>query len=175
MELNDVLEEWRTIEEFPVYSVSNMGRVKNRKGEIMQGGLDKNGYRQVTLSDGHNQYNRRFCRLVAIAFLENPLNLPMVNHKDEIKTNDCAENLEWCTAAYNNTYGSKLLKISKSVRCIETGDIYDSMRKAEYATGIYHQNIGKACKNPHKTAGDYHWEYFNKEEDKNEQNAKACN
>lgn len=77
-------EEWRVVEEFPLYSVSNYGRVKNNSSNhILVGGKDRDGYRQVTLQGKDKQYNRRVCRLVAIAFIPNPLKLPQVNHRDE--------------------------------------------------------------------------------------------
>ena len=168
-------EEWRIIEEFPIYYVSNKGRVKNLDGEILTGGKDKDGYRQVTLCFNHKQYNRRICRLVAIAFIENPLNLPIVNHRDEVKNNDYIDNLEWCTIAYNNSYGSRLSKTRKKVRCIETGIIYDGLHVAEKQTGIRHQNICQCCKNPNRTAGGYHWEYYNNKEENDENDAKTSN
>ena len=49
-------------------------------------------------------------RLVAEAFIPNPERLPQVNHKDEDKFNNCVENLEWCTASYNNRYGTKIAR-----------------------------------------------------------------
>ena len=52
--------------------------------------------------------------MVAQAFIPNPDNLPQINHKDECKWNNCIDNLEWCTALYNNTYGSRPAKISAS-------------------------------------------------------------
>lgn len=163
-------EEWRTIDEFPDYFVSNKGRVKNAKGDIMVGGYDKDGYHQVTISAHGKQYNRRVCRLVAKAFIDNPFCLPCVNHIDEVKSNDDVSNLEWCTVAYNNNYGSHTSKISKKVKCVETGIIYKSARNAELINGICHQNICKCCKNPNKTAGGYHWQYI-QEEIKDEKNA----
>lgn len=152
-------EEWRTIQEFPRYSVSDFGRIKNNTSNlILTGGNDRDGYRQVTLSNGKKQYNRRICRLVAIAFIPNPNDLPQVNHKDENKENDCVNNLEWCTALYNNNYGTKAQSTRRQVKCIETGKIYEGLRVASKECGIPHQNIGKACRNGH-IAGGYHWQY----------------
>lgn len=153
------IENWKVIEEFPTYSISDKGNVRNDKTNyILQGGYDRDGYRQVTLSYGGKQYNRRICRLVAIAFLPNPNNLPQVNHKDENKEHDLVDNLEWCTATYNNNYGKRTQATRKLVRCVETGKIYDGVRIASREFNIPHQNIGKACRNGH-IAGGYHWQY----------------
>lgn len=167
-------EEWRVVDEFPNYCVSNRGRVRNSKGDIMAGGYDKDGYRQVTISTYGKQYNRRICRLVAKAFIDNPLCLPCVNHIDEIKNNDDVDNLEWCTVAYNNNYGSHPSKLRKKVKCVETGVVYDGVRNAGVMNGICHQNICQCCKKPNKTAGGYHWQYV-QEEINDENNAQTTN
>lgn len=70
-----------------------------------------NGYFIVSLvNDDNIRKNYYVHRLVAQAFIPNPNNYPQVNHKDEDKTNNHASNLEWCTAAYNNSYGTKLIR-----------------------------------------------------------------
>ena len=152
-------ESWQIIDEFPIYSVSNIGRIRNDKtGYVLQGGYDRDGYRQVTISYNGKQYNRRICRLVAIAFIPDPQNLPLVNHKDEDKSNDRVENLEWCTVAYNNNYGKRTQATRKKVMCVETGKIYDGVRIASRVCNIPHSNIGISCRSG-GIAGGYHWQF----------------
>lgn len=154
-------EEWKQVDEFPIYSISNYGRLRNdTTGYILKGGLDRNGYKQATICYNGKQYNRRICRLVAIAFLPNPDNLPMVNHKDENKQNDYVDNLEWCTVTYNNNYGNRSQQTRKRVECIETGIEYDGLRVAERECGIQHASISKACRLGIE-AGGLHWRYIN--------------
>lgn len=156
-----MIEKWKPISEFPNYSVSNFGRVRNEiTNSILSGGFDRDGYRQVTICDNHKQYNRRICRLVALAFIPNELNLPQVNHIDENKSNDRFDNLEWCSAQYNNTYGMRTQKTRRRVKCIETNIIWDGLRVVERALGIPHATISKACREG-CIAGGYHWEYVN--------------
>jgi len=155
------MEIWKTIKEFPIYSVSNLGRVRNNQsGCILIGGHDRDGYRQVTLRHKGKQYNRRICRLVAIAFIPNPNNLPHVNHKDESKNNDSAGNLEWCTAKYNNNYGNRTQKTRRKIKCIELNKIFDGVRVAARHFGCGHTTIRMACNNPERTAKGYHWSYL---------------
>lgn len=156
-----MLEEWKTIEEFPIYSISNCGRVRNDLNQnILVGGYDKDKYRQVTLTYNKKQYNRRICRLVAKAFIPNPDNLPQVNHKDENKCNDVYTNLEWCDAKYNNNYGKRTDSTRKKVKCVETNTIYDGLRVAARKLNLKHAQISKACKEQ-SIYGGYHWEYVN--------------
>ena len=104
-----------------LYTIDNFGRVKNKRtGKIHKGYVIKKGYRYVWLAKGDERKYCRVCRLVAMAFLPNPENYPVVNHKDECKTNDTVyinddgtvnemlSNLEWCTDSYNTRYGSTL-------------------------------------------------------------------
>lgn len=100
------------------YLVYDDGRVYSRKSKrFLSPGVEKSGYRQVTLSDENGRKNRiKVHRLVAMIYLENPNNLPQVNHKDGNKTNNNVSNLEWCTAYHNNKHArdTGLNPISKS-------------------------------------------------------------
>ena len=128
------------------------------------GGLDKDGYRQVTLQTDDKQVCRRVCRLIAKTFILNPDNLPCVNHKDEIKTNDVVENLEWCTYEYNNTYGNRLKPFSTKIWCVEMKKKFKSMHDTEKETGISHSSISKCCQGLFHTAGGYKWEFYNNQD-----------
>ena len=100
-----------------LYQVSNFGRVRSldrvdsrghrMKGKIMQYKPRKNGYVYVGLrKNGEKQQQFLVHRLVATAFIPNPYNLPVVNHRDENPSNDVWTNLEWCDAKYNVNYGT---------------------------------------------------------------------
>lgn len=110
-------EEWREIEEFDgLYLISNFGRIFNvRRGEIKKTSDPKlhRGYEIARFSINRKNYVRQVHRLVAIAFIPNPNNLPQVNHKDEVRNNNNVNNLEWCTGKYNCNYGSRNKKLSE--------------------------------------------------------------
>lgn len=117
-------EIWKSIG-YEGYEVSNLGRVKSYKydkinGKIMKPYKNTKGYLQIDLQlDGRKRENRVHLsvhRLVAIAFIPNPDNLPQVNHKDEDKTNNCVDNLEWCTNDYNAHYGTHIERVAEKIR-----------------------------------------------------------
>ena len=129
--MNEQIEEiWRDVVGFEgIYQVSNTGIVRriypNRTKTLKQcraGGYTNKEYLYVSMSANGKYRSSSVHRLVAEAFIPNPDRLPQVNHKDEHKTNNCADNLEWCTASYNNRYGTKIsrgvdaMKKSKSRR-----------------------------------------------------------
>ena len=102
-------EVWVDIIDFPGYQVSNTGKVRNIKDFRLLGQqLNKAGYYTVILRRDLESYTCLVHRLVAIAFIPNPDNLPIVNHKDENTINPNVENLEWCTAEYNVNYGTAI-------------------------------------------------------------------
>ena len=100
-----------------LYSVDNMGRVFiDKTGKIMKQQLTNNGRKTVGLYK-NGAYKTMFVhRLVAFAFIDNPDNLPCINHKDEDPTNNFVENLEWCTHKYNNSYGTAPKRRARKLR-----------------------------------------------------------
>ena len=128
-------EIWKDIEETKgYYQISNYGRVKSvsrfhktkdtgyySKDKILKPSIDNLGYLQVQIRkpEGYNTRNgyktRRIHLLVASAFIDNPYNLPVVNHIDGNKQNNCVDNLEWCTHQENvlHAFHNGLNKVNK--------------------------------------------------------------
>ena len=98
-------------------TVLDNGRIYEKPiaGKQMKQSLHTKGYKTVALTKDGKTKTVYVHRIVAEAFIENPDNLPMVNHKDEDKTNNFVENLEWCTASYNRTYGKGAEKQARPI------------------------------------------------------------
>lgn len=131
------MEQWKIIKDYPNYSVSNYGRVRNDLTcKILKQNLNSSGYYRVSLKRKHLFVHR----LVAIAFIDNPNNYPVVNHLDEDKTNNSVSNLEWCTQSHNVLYGdgrTKQLNSRKDTKhVIVDGTKYISYNSAFRGTGI---------------------------------------
>ena len=111
-------EQWKPVEGFEDYAVSNFGRVKSLKygkEKIMKPKKDRGGYLYIGLrKDGKHKFFKVH-RLVAEAFIPNPNNLSQVNHKDENKTNNVVSNIEWCSSKYNNNYGTRNERMAASM------------------------------------------------------------
>lgn len=168
-------EIWKSVEGYEgLYEVSNFGRVKSlgnektRKEKILKVGENGCGYMFVTLSKEGKIKPFLIHRLVAAAFLPNPEKLPQINHRDEDKTNNCVENLEWCTRDYNNNYGTRndrvakaLIngKTSKRVICEETGEIFPSTMEVQRQLGFANTHISDCCNGKLRTCGGFHWRY----------------
>ena len=176
-----MIEEWRDIPNFEgLYLISNLGHVKsverykrnNAGTQFVNERLrvlspDKDGYLRVCLSKDGLHYVKSVHRLVAEAFIPNPDNLPVINHKNEDKQDNRAENLEWCTVQYNTMYGTGRIRTSvKQGKAVEQLDLNDnvidtfySMHLASRITGVPQPNIYKVCNGIRRTAGGYKWRY----------------
>lgn len=97
---------WRTIPDYPKYQASNDGLIRNKSTKYELSQFICNGYRMTSMWMNGKPKNVYVHRLVALAFIPNPDGLPMINHKDESRTNNHIENLEWCDAKYNCNYGT---------------------------------------------------------------------
>lgn len=183
-------EIWKDIPGYErFYKASSLGRIKSVERWIKR----EDGYsnhilerivRQYTTKSDygylrvglHKDGRSRTClvhRLIAMAFLPNPNNLPQVNHKNEVITDNRAENLEWCDSEYNVHYGTCLLRgglkrrnrkdMSKPVsQYTKEGAYvatYPSSVEAYRQTGICYQTIWRVMNGRGKTAGGYIWKY----------------
>lgn len=157
-----MIEIFKDIEGYEDYQISNLGRVKSLrfgKEKILKPVKNNKGYIYVCLSKQGKHKNHKIHRLVAQAFIDNPNNFSELNHKDEDKTNNCVNNLEWCNRKYNNNHGTRTEKTSKQVLCLETGKIYPSTIEVERQTGFSQGNISNACTGRYKQAYGFHWKF----------------
>lgn len=162
------------------YAVTEDGQVWSYKHKKFLKPNVVGGYHHVSLVDKNNVIKQwRVHRLVAITYIPNPNNCPIINHKDENRKNNHVSNLEWCTHKYNSNYGNCRKNIganktvegkkrsaeaatkarSKAVRCIETGEIFSSASLACRAIGVASNHISACCKGTRNICGGYHWEY----------------
>lgn len=145
--------KWKAIKECEGYYISEQGEVlsfrekntKHPKGYILKPRIGKQGYARVYLTD--NQGKRKdykIHRLVATYYLDNPSNLPIVNHKDGNKTNNHISNLEWCTYTHNSlhSYATGLCTQEHRGTKVKIGDvIYPSILKASESLGVSRKTI----------------------------------
>ena len=116
-------EQWRDVPEYEgLYQVSNLGRVKSfhhGKEYLRTPSINDHGYRVVILYKGGKHKQFRVHVVVALAFIPNPENKPIVNHIDGNKTNNRVDNLEWATYSENLThaYRTSLMSIRRGLDC----------------------------------------------------------
>lgn len=173
--------DWKDIKGFPHYQINRAGQIKRldaiitdsngiyffRKGKIISNRKHKNGYIQITLTENGIQYTKFIHVLLAEAFIPNPNNLCLVNHKDENPSNNSLDNLEWCDYSYNANYSIEKIrkaheKEQKAViridRITKEEKEYKGLREAARDNKVHHSNIRRVILNG-GYCGGYKWKY----------------
>lgn len=152
------------------YSATKDGRIYSHlSGKYLKGNPDAKQYQRIRLyyADGSSKWFRLH-RLIALTYLPLPSGYTAeeldVGHKDDNPANNNLDNLYWCTRK-ENLNAEHFLNICRNkdntpipVRCVETGQIYESIAEAGRQTGISRHGINDCLLGYHKTAKGYHWE-----------------
>lgn len=166
------------------YMVSNLGRVLSfKRGVEIRPFMYKNGYYAVSLRDGKVGHNELIHRLVAEAFVPNDGGLPEVNHINGDKTDNRAENLEWCTRKQNMEHAAAtgLLNTPKRMAHLDNmtriaakshkrpvirsdGEYFDSVHDAARAIGASPSNVSAVCRGKYKSCEGFTFRYATDEE-----------
>ena len=167
----------KIIPDFEDYLIDDLGNVYSIKtNKYLKPNIINNGYEQVTLCKNGKRKSVLVHRLVASAFIVNTNNYPIVNHKDECKTNNNVNNLEWCSHKYNTNYSKyrflehykKLAllhkqQLSKPILQLNKDGLvineFISSTEASKSTGISRGNINRVCTGHRKSAGNYIWKF----------------
>ena len=172
-------EIWKDIEGYEgLYKISNLGRImsfrdnprsKQKGPHLLNPSILNKGYEHVTLYRSPSDRKHFLVHvLVAKTFLPNPNNYPCVNHKDEVKTNNCADNLEWCTYGYNNSYGTARIRIRKAKskkvsQYTMNGEwlatYFNAETAAKLINGVTATSIHNCCKGKTDYSKGYIWKY----------------
>lgn len=172
-------EIWRDVKDYEgLYQVSSEGRVKSLerkdchgrtvKERILKPVVRHDGYVGVNLYSGGKPKTLKVHRLVCQAFNKNPENKPCVNHIDENKTNNAANNLEWCTYEENNNHGTHNERVAKTLSKTvgqytldgELIKVWASTQEAQRQTGFSNGNISQAANGKFKQACGFIWKYI---------------
>lgn len=163
-------EIWKDIPNYEgLYQASNLGRIKSifRYKKMLKFYTDKDGYLRVRLYKNGKSVYKGVHKWIAETFISNPNNYVEVNHKNEIKTDNNVENLQWCNNLYNINYGTgkerSALKRSKKVLQYDLeGNFikeYISLSEASRQNNINVSNICNVCNGKRKQANGYIWKY----------------
>lgn len=166
-----MIESWKDIEGYEgIYQISNLGRVKSLRNDIiLKNRIGSRGYCEVCLQHNRKVTQSKVHRLVANAFIPNPNNYSLVNHKDEDKTNNRVDNLEWCNSKYNCNYGTRNERISKNKirpKVIQKDKnnniikIWNGFTIIEKELGYSKTYIWECCNKKYNMAYGYFWEYL---------------
>jgi len=165
--LVDETEDWVELDEYPGYKISADGRVFSVQRKIIMK-LQKNaGYHRVGLTVDGVEHKVEVHRLVALAYLPNPDNLPKVNHKDNDGYNNDMTNLEWITQkgnaqhAIDNGFNPSKRAVNQYTKSGKFVATHNSMKEAATTVGVKYDVISRVCRGAgrNKTAGGYVWTY----------------
>jgi hypothetical protein len=153
------------------YQVSNFGNVRSirfEKIKTIYPYKKSTGYFHVNLCVCRKSKMFLVHRLVAMAFIENKHNYEFINHKDENKSNNQVSNLEWCTASYNNNYGTRNekrnKKLCKKVVQFKNGieiNRFDSVNQAAEKLGYSKSHISNIINENIKNTHDFDLKFLN--------------
>lgn len=179
MEQKEVKEEWMPVVGYEgFYEVSNLGNIdslndynRKQKRKRLKPNIGAKGYSYVVLSNRIKRKTIKVHRIVAMAFIPNPQGFPVINHKDENKLNNCADNLEWCTIKYNVNYGTGIERRIRKTQCpviqlsLQGVEIcrYESITDAAKETGSRKGDIVAVCRGKIDKTNGFKWMYVDKE------------
>ena len=151
-----------------LYAVTSCGKVWSyRSKKFLKPAATHGGYLQVFLYADGKRHNCYVHRLVAEAYIPNPLGLPQINHLNEIKADNYVNNLEWVTSKENCNYGTRNERQSRAqsrpVYCVELDKVFYGVNAAARELGLQNACISRCCQGTQKTTGGYHFRYADKE------------
>lgn len=179
-------EIWKDIPSYEgYYQVSNLGNfrslpriikyksngTRNYPSKVLLTETTKDNYQRIVLMKDGVKARYQAHRLVALTFIPNPDNKPLINHIDGNKSNNVVTNLEWCTASENMIHADNTglrdmsnhqPSNSKKIKCIETGEIFASYAKAVKWLGKSNTSVSTLVRGTrvYGKAFGYHWEFI---------------
>jgi len=174
------MSQWKEITGYEgLYLVSDSGEIVGLKRGLQRPSIDTYGYLRTALCKCGEMKSFYVHRLVALAFIQNPENKPTVNHKDENKINNCANNLEWATVSEQNNFGTRTERALNTRTSMSHGGgapkkrvfqftddakfvcEWPSIRYAALSIGIPKHSISLCCNGHQRKAAGYIWRFAN--------------
>lgn len=158
------MEIWRAVVGYEgLYEVSNYGNIlslnyrNTGKARLMKPSVRSNGYLQVCLSSGNRKSSIKVHRIVAEAFISNEKGYSEINHIDECKTNNHADNLEWCSRKHNINHSHSQAVVAKDSRGNVVSRFISSMEAGR--AGFSQSSISLCCRGLQRKHMGLFWEY----------------
>lgn len=152
---------------YPGYEVCEQGTIRNiNTKRLIATHLDKYGYLAAQLYRNGKQSKPKVHRLIAEVFVPNPNGYSQINHKDEDKTNNQADNLEWCNNEYNSRYGTRTERSARNhCKPVVAYRLFEEIKFSSVKEAAQHfecstSSVTKALKNPNATCKGFHFAYL---------------